>query len=131
MYVLVLFGAFAASTALRAVDLVTLGYAVSLLATAGVLVHAFIKSGRDTRPARTWAESWRRRHLLMIALSLVLGFSGVLLPNADESAWVLLPIFLAMVPLAFTPLTRINGPQPEPPEPERPPLPWRTEADDA
>lgn len=75
VYLLVLVGALVANLALRFSDMRAFGYAVSLAVTAGVLVHAFIKSGRDTAPARTWAESWRRRHLLMIALSLLLGFS--------------------------------------------------------
>jgi len=108
-YALVLLGALAVSVPLSSINLRALGYAVSFAAAAGVLVHAFIKSGRDTHPTRTWAESWRRRHLLMIALSLVVGFSAVLVPNAERNAWVLLPVLLACVPLLFTPLANFDG----------------------
>jgi hypothetical protein len=104
IYALVLVVAFVVQLALRSHGMRALGYAMSLAAVAGVLIHAFIKSGRDTTPAKNWAESWRPRHLLMIALSLVLGFSAVLVPDAGDSAWVLLPILLACVPLLFTPL---------------------------
>ncbi len=41
-------------------------------------------------------------------LSFVIGFSAALVPNAEETAWVLLPVLLACVPLMFTPLARIN-----------------------
>jgi hypothetical protein len=76
----VLVAAAAVNLLLRFNDLRAWGSAVSVLALAGVLLHAFIKSGRDTRPAQTWAESWRPRHLLM------------------QTAWVLVPILLACVP---------------------------------
>ncbi len=109
VYALVLVVAFVFQLALRSNGMRALGYAVNLAAVAGVLIHAFIRSGRDTAPAKNWAESWRPRHLLMIALSLVLGFSAVLVPDAGESAWVLLPILLACVPLLFTPLGNINA----------------------
>jgi len=45
----------------------------------------------------------------MIALSLVIGFSALVVPNAGNSAWVLLPILLACVPLMFTPLAHIDA----------------------
>ena len=111
-YMAVVVAATALVWLLRLVGLPALGSAVYLLTLAGLLVYAFVKSGRDTAPARTWGKSWRPRHLLMIALSLVIGFSALLVPNADESAWVLLPILLACVPLMFTPLAHVTTARP-------------------
>ena len=68
LYALVLVVAAAVNFGLRAAGYERAGRAVGLLALIGVLTHAFIRSGRDTQPARTWAESWRRRHLLLIRL---------------------------------------------------------------
>ncbi len=105
---LVMLAATVAGLLLRSNGQRALGSAVTLLTLAGLLLYAFVKSGRDTRVARTWAESWRRRHLLMIALSIVVGFSALLVPDADTSAWVLVPIVLGSVPLLFTPLAHLG-----------------------
>lgn len=110
VYLSVVVAATAIAGLLRSVGLPALGSATYLLTLAGLLVYAFVKSGRDTTPARTWGESWRPRHLLMIALSLLIGFSALLIPSPGESAWVLLPILLSCVPLMFTPLAHISEP---------------------
>lgn len=108
VYVAVMVGATVMTLLLHSLDRSLLGSALYLLALAGVLLHAFVSSGQDTRPAQTWADAWRPRHLLMIALSFVIAFSALLVPDAGETAWVLLPILLACVPLLFTPLARIG-----------------------
>lgn len=128
LYALVLVVAAAVNFGLRAAGYELAGRAVGLVALIGVLTHAFIRSGRDTQPARTWAESWRRRHLLLIGLSLAIGFSPLLLPPMLDSGWVLAPILLACVPLAFTPLGRLSSLQPPMPE-RRAPKPWERDAE--
>jgi hypothetical protein len=57
--------------------------------------------------SKDMAGAWPR-HLLVIALLFVVGFSAVLVLDAGETAWVLLPFLLACVPLMFTPLARIH-----------------------
>jgi hypothetical protein len=105
----VVLAALALNLALRALDAPVAATAVTFLVMAGLLTYAFIKSARgDTRPAKSWGESWRRRHLLMFALSLLIAFSALLIPDADESAWILVPLVLAVVPLMFTPLATLG-----------------------
>ncbi len=109
MYALALLVAAAVNFGLRAAGYEIAGRAVSGLALLAVFTHAFIRSGRDTRPAKTWTQSWQRRHLLLIGMSLAIGFSPLLFPAMIDSGWVLAPILLACVPLMFTPLGQVGS----------------------
>ncbi len=62
----------------------------------------------------------------MIGLSLAIGFSPLLFPPLIDSGWVLAPILLACVPLAFTPLGQVSGKSPV--VERRAPTPWQRDA---